>query len=1011
MRTFLSLRYPTVLAIVMLLCACTPFARSQTFGSVTGVIHDSAGAVVAGAQVTAQNIATGVSRTVPSNSDGIYTLPTLEPGVYRITVQAKGFNTEVQEHTRINAALPALLDFSLHAGTVSQVVQVSAGAPLIEKETSAIGTTLDTREIQNLPINGRDYARFSLLVPGAVAATNYISDLSFDGMQTVHNQFTIDGIDATRVDQPYMANGFERGARLLTGSLETISEFRVQTSGYEAEYGRAAGSEVNIVTKSGGKQIHGSVYDYLRNDAFDASNFFATHKPKFRYNDFGGNISGPIGHRNTFYFLNYEGSRQVIGITGSGTVPSLQADQEALATSPSVAPLVAQMPTTNLTPTTDPLIDNYVVTGNSNVREDTGSVRVDQTFSSRDAAFVRLNINDSLVNGVLFGVYPTSLGVNDYQLAPIRTTNMAIHEEHIFNSNFLNDALGGFQRWAATVDSQLPVPATTIVGLSIVPGSQGSFSTYNTSIQFNDTLTYLKGKHTYKWGGSVYRIHLNANSTDYDSIQYNSIQDFINNKLAVVSNTVGDPGHITLATQFGLFAQDTYKLLPTLTVDYGVRWDAETVPHDSKNETQTFVPNVAAPNATNGAGALAPPGYRYFRMNKHDFAPRVGFAWSPQEKMVVRGSFGIFYQDYPVGFGSYNVPLNNIPGNYTLLGTQTPGLSYPYTSFVDQGVAPPPTVYGFPTYKPDIYSNQWNLSTAYELTRTTAIQLAYVGNHGVNIGSAFDINYYDPALGHRPNTNFGDIFLIANTGFSSYNGFQVSLLRRVSKGLHLDLEYTLGHGIDNVEDQGLFSQEPQDNNNIKAERGNGSNDVRNNFAFSGIYDIPIGHGYSFLSSAPAPVRLLTSGWQVNALGLFHSGVADTIYIGTNTSGNQDFVNQRPNVVPGQPLYAAHKSWRQWFNPNAWSMPAQGTFGDSGRNTIYGPGFNQLDTSLIKQTPLGGDRNLEFRAEFFNVLNHPNFAEPDTTFGTEGFGQIFNTFGATIGSGTPRQIQLALKFIF
>lgn len=1003
--------YTALFVILVLACGITPSAKAQTFGSVTGTVRDSAGAVIVGAKVTAQNIATGVSRTVLSNSDGIYSFPTLEPGSYSITVEAAGFNTATQESIAINAAAPASLNFSLRAGNVNQVVHVSAAAALIEKETSAIGTTLDTREIQNLPINGRDYTRFSLLVPGAVAATNYIADLSFDGMQTVHNQFTIDGIDATRVDQPYLANGFERGARLLTGSLETISEFRVQTSGYEAQYGRAAGSVVDIVTKSGGKQIHGSVYDYLRNDAFDASNFFATHKPEFRYNDFGGNIGGPIGHRNTFYFLNYEGTRQVIGITGSGTVPSLLADQEAVATSPNVAPLVAQMPTTHLTPTTDPLVDNYVVTGNSNVREDTGSVRVDQTFSGRDTAFVRVNINDSLVNGVLFGVIPSSLGVNDYQLAPIRTTNIAIHEGHIFNPNFLNDALAGMQRWAGTVNSQLPVPATTIVGLTIAPGSQGSFTTDNTSIQFNDSLTYLKGKHTYKWGGSVYRIRLDATSTNTPAIQYNSIQDFIHNNLAVVTNTVGDPGHGTRATQMGLFVQDTYKIRPDLTLNYGVRWDAETVPHDAKYETQTFTPDVAAPNASTGAGALASPGYRYFRMNKSDFAPRFGFAWSPEEKMVVRGSFGIFYQDYPVGFGSYNVPLNNIPGNYTLLGTEIPGLSYPYTQFVDKAIPPPPTVYGFPTYKPDIYSNQWNLSTAYEITSTTAIQLAYVGNHGVNIGSAFDINYYNPSLGHRPNTNFADIFLIANTGFSSYNGFQVSLIRRVSKGLHLDIEYTFGHGIDNVEDQGLFSQEPQDNNNIKAERGNGSNDVRHNLAFSGIYDIPIGHGYSFLSSSPAPVRLLASGWQINALGLFHSGVADTIYIGTNTSGNQDFVNQRPNVVPGQPLYAVHKNWQHWFNPNAWSMPASGTFGDSRRNTIYGPGFNQLDISLIKQTPLGGDRNLEFRAEFFNIFNHPNFAEPDTTFGTAGFGQIFNTYGATIGSGTSRQIQLALKFIF
>ncbi len=799
-----------------------------------------------------------------------------------------------------------------------------------------------------------------------------------------------------------MANGYERGARLLTGSLDTISEFRVETSGYQAEYGRAAGSMINIVTKSGGNQLHGSVYDYLRNDAFDASNFFATRKPEFRFNDFGGNLGGPIRHDKTFYFLNYEGSRQIIGITGSGTVPSLLADQKALATSPALAPLVDQMPTTHLTPTSDQLVDNYTVTSNSNVREDTGSARVDQTFGDRDAAFARVNINDSNVSGPLFGVFPNSLGINDYQLVPVRTTNIAIHEEHIFKPYFLNEGLFGFQRWASVLDSQESVPLITIVGLTIQPGSQGYYLENSNSIQYSDNMTYVKGKHTIKWGGALYRIEVNRRSTEYNTIQYNSIQDFIANRLAQASITVGDPGHGTRATQIGVFIQDSYKLRPNLNIDFGARWDAETPPHDSRYKTQTFNPLT---------GALAPPGYPYFQMNKRNFAPRFGIAWSPTNTIVARASFGMFYQDYPVGFGAYEVPLNNIPGNTTLLQTQIPSLSYPYTPYISAGSVPPPTVYGFPTNKPDIYSNQWNASVAYQMKWDTAVQVAYVGNHGVNIWREEDINYYDPSLLARPNKNFSDIYLETNTGFSSYNGLQISLIRRVAKGLHANLQYTFGHAIDNVQDQGLFSSEPQDNNNIKAERGNGSGDIRHNFSFSGLYDLPMGEGHNLLASSPAPIRILASGWQVTALGLLHSGIADTIYIGTNTFGNEDFTNQRPNVVPGQSFYVPHKNWQSWLNPNAWSIPASGTFGNSSRNTIYGPTFKQIDASLIKETPLSEGKSLEFRAEFFNLFNHPNFAQPDTTFGTEGFGTTFNTFGATIGLGTPRQIQLALKFKF
>jgi len=214
-----------------------------------------------------------------------------------------------------------------------------------------------------------------------------------------------------------------------------------------------------------------------------------------------------------------------------------------------------------------------------------------------------------------------------------------------------------------------------------------------------------------------------------------------------------------------------------------------------------------------------------------------------------------------------------------------------------------------------------------------------------------------------------------------------------------------------VQDQGLFASEPQDNNNIKAERGNGSGDIRHNFAFSLLYDLPMGANHAFLGTSPGPVKMLASGWQVNALSLIHSGIADTIYIGTNTYGNQDYTNQRPDVVSSTAKYVAGKSWRSWLNTDAWALPATGTFGNSGRNTIYGPTFKQVDTSVIKETPLTEGKSIEFRMEFFNVFNHPNFSEPDTTWGTEGFGQTFTTFGATIGLGTSRQIQAALKFKF
>jgi hypothetical protein len=997
--TLSKFRYAWILMAVMLLCSTAPYANTQTYAGVSGTVQDPTRAVIQTAKITAVNVDTGATATTAANSEGFYTFPNLPVGTYRITAESTGFTTEVQSGVAVSVATPVRLDFTLTPGSVSQNVEVTSQALAIDTTTAALGNTMDKRQIENLPINGRDYARFSLLTPGAVARSNYIADLSFDGLHSVHNQYSIDGIDASRVDQPYMANGYERGARLLTGSLETVAEFKVQTSGYQAQYGRAAGSAVNIVTQSGTNRIHGELYDYFRNDALDAQNFFAAEKPEFRFNDFGANIAGPIRHDKIFYFVNYEGSRQLVGITANGTVPSALLISEVQATSPQLQPVLDQMPA-GTSHTSDPLIDQYTANKVSNVREDTGSVRVDYIFSETDSAFARLNINDTNTFGPLFGVFPAAYGVNDHQIVPVRTTNVAIHEAHVFNPHFLNDALVGMQRWVSTIDSAEDVPNTSITGLQISPGNQGLYFQAGTSYQYGDILSYVHGKHTIKTGGSIYRIQINRHSTDYNFMLFSSIPDFIDDKLSSVSVTVGDPGHGTRATQMGFFGQDTYQFRSNITVDYGLRYELETVPHDARYETQTF------DTRTN---TLAHPGGSYFHINAADFQPRVGVSWQPMDKMVVRAGFGMYYQAYPVGFGSYNVPLNNIPGNVSLNSTTAPGLSYPYDPFLSDNVAGAPTVYGFPRHKPDIYSEQWNTSVAYQIAPNTAVEVAYVGNHGVNLWREIDINYADNMTGLRPNQNFSDIFLETNTGFSVYHGLQLSVIRRVARGLHIEGAYTYGHAIDDVQDQGLFASEPQDNNNIRAERGNGSGDIRHNFSFNFLYDIPMGKGHDFLQSGPKVVTVLASGWQVNALGIIHSGVADNVYLGTNTYGNGDYTNQRPDFVPGAALYAHDKSWRQFFNPDAWSTPAQFTFGNSPRNGVYGPGFAQVDSALVKQTAFTETKSLEFRAEFFNMFNHPNFAPPDSTYGDSTFGQISSTFGKTIGLGTERQIEFALKF--
>jgi hypothetical protein len=981
-------------------------AQAQTAGEITGQVLDPSKAAISNAAVTATNSATGAVRKAQTDSQGHYALTNLSVGTYSITVEHEGFQQLKQTGVMLSVATTVTLNSMLTVGSVKQEVVVTSKAPIIDKADASTGTVLDNQEVGELPINGRDYARFSLLTPGAIFRSNFIADLTFNGLHSVHNQFSIDGIDASRVDQAYMANGFERGARLLTGSLDTIEQFNVQTSDYGAEYGRAAGSYINIATKSGTNDFHGTAYDYFRNNILDARNFFATTgpAPEFRFNDFGGNIGGPIRKEKTFFFLNYEGSRQRIGITGSGTVPSALERSEVEGASPQLTPILNLFPIgTSAGP--DQFTDNYTTTQVLDVREDTASIRLDQVFSTHDSAFVRVNVGDSDVHGPLFGVYPPSLGVDDHQIVPVRTTNVAIHEEHVFSGSLVNDFLVGMQRWGSQINEAEPLPRTTVVGYSVIPGSSGNSLENNTSFQFGDTMSKVKGRHVLTWGGTVYRIWVNANSTAMPTMQFNSPQNLVNDQLSTVTIVNGTPGNGVRATQIGLFVNDKFQVLPTLSVDLGLRYDIETVPHDSRYATRPYDTRT---------GTLGPPGDPYFAINNKDFGPRLGIAWSPTQRLVIRSGYGIYFQDYPVGFGSYFVPGNTVPGNVTLLQQQIPNLTYPYTlstPFLSQAATlPPPNVNGFPWHNPDAYSNQWNLSVADQFSQNMSFQVAYVGNHAVNLQREEGINYFDPTIGARPNPNFGNITLQTDSGFSSYNALQLSFIRRAGKiGLSFQANYSFGHAIDDVEDPGIFASDPQNLNNIKAERGNSSGDVRQNFTFNLLYGVPLGEGHRFLSSGFG--SKLFAGWRVSALGILRTGVADTVYIGTNTFGNGDFINQRPNCVAGVDPYANPQTITDWLNPAAFSMPAAGTFGNCGRNTIYGPNFRNVDFSVLKETKLGGSRYIEFRAEFFNIFNHPAFAQPDTTFGTPGFGEIFNTLGRTLGAGTSRQIQFALRFSF
>ncbi|MFC6645068.1 carboxypeptidase regulatory-like domain-containing protein [Granulicella cerasi] len=1001
-------RYSTLFAAAAIVSAS---ALGQALSGLSGTVTDPSKSVLPGAKITLKNNATGVVRMTKANGSGFYNFPSVEPGVYTLRVEDEGFQAYVLSNITLKAASSSGADVAMTLGSASESVSVNAASVMLDTTDASLGDNFNEKQIKELPINGRDYARLSLLTPGAVARSRYISDISFDGLHTVHNQFSIDGIDASRVDQPYMANGYERGARLLTGSLETIQEFRAQTSGYAAEYGRAAGSLVNIVTKTGTNKVHGEVYDFFRNEALDSRNYFAPkssfpEKPVFRFNDFGGNISGPLVKDKTFYFFNYEGSRQTIGVIGSGSVLSDSARATALTNHPELAPILADMPIgNNGAISADLTASRYV--SNTQVKENTGSVRIDHHFSQKDSIFGRFNLNDTSTFGPLAGVTTTALGINDHQNVPLRTTNFALGEQHMFNSHIINDALFGIQRWAATIESRENIPTVNISGVDAAVGSRGYSMGNNNSFQWGDSVTWVHGKHTIKFGGTIYRIQLNNKSVTNATISYANIQAFKDNTLQTATQSASQPGLGTRATQYGGYVQDSWQIIPTLTINYGIRYDFASNPHDKFFATRSFDPRT---------GDLMPAGHDYFQENYSNWSPRLGAAWAVTPRTVVKAAGGVFYQAYPVGFGQYYAPLNTLPGNYSLNQVNAPGLSYPIDSYIALG-ALTPTGYGFPSHKPDIFSEQWNLSVAQDFGHGTAVQASYVGNKGWNLWRQYNINLYVQNQTYRPNTKFGNVFLEGNNGSSLYNGMNLQLKQQMGKGLSFTGNYTWGHVIDDVQDQGLYSSDPQDVNNLKAERGNGSGDVRNNFSYSFLYSIPMGEGHSFLGNSNEIVKRLASGWNLNSLGILRSGVTSNVTMsGINSYGNLNYTNQRPNVVAGTSKYVAKGftgTYINYLNRAAWTTPAAGTFGNSSRNTIYGPRFNQVDASLTKDTKITTTSTLQFRAEMFNILNHPNFGFPNVAWTptSSTFGTISSTFGNTLGFGTARQVQFGLKYMF
>jgi hypothetical protein len=1046
---------------VILLFLVSIVTSALSFGqtsSVVGTVKDSSGAVIPSAKISILDSERGYQLTISTNDAGQFSFPTLPIGTYTLTVSHVGFQDAVVKSIQLDINHVARLDVELHVAAQSTSVSVNAEPSTLDTQTSELGQVISNKSIEYLPVNGRDFTKLSLLVPGAQSNVegNLSGGIVVNGQRSTSNQYVIDGTDTTVGGGPFAyrtpGSGTPSGAVGTSSSLatmESIQEFKVQTANYSAEYGLVSGGIVNIVTKSGTNSLHGAVYDYLRDSKLDANDFFLNRakikKPPFTYNDIGGAIGGPILKDKTFFFATYDHQQEVFSRAVNGSTLGLGA---RASTDPALAPLLSFFPVPTGPDDPGGLTGPFVGVAPSKGRENDFSVRMDQQIGSADRLFGRYTYGDSsaLIGGE-FGSFPLS-----FQTTLARIQTVSISEVHTFSPTLYNTFTAGFSRNAADIFAELkPGPGTAgdpfgpdgqpvIAQVAILPvtlrgGSSPAQISHINDFSYREQLAWVTGRHTFKFGADIRRVQDNLlNYANHAGLYlFLTVPDFTKNRPFFFVDFTGNLHEGVRFTNFAPYVQDDWRVTSKLTLNLGLRYELNTVPTEAHGRLRNITQITDISTATLGAF-----GADLYKGDHNNFAPRIGFAYSPKQSMVVRGGIGIFY-DTPTqlagdlffnpGITAINVifgpPLGGpakYPINPALLVSQ-PSPNPPFT----QSVVIDPNLR-------NAYTIAYNLNVQHDLGQRTILKLAYVGNQGKKLYRQRALNLLQGGSTTPPNSNFpiGGITLVDNSAGSNYNAFQSGLTRQVGR-LQGTFSYTLAHSIDDVSTTGGYGSVnsnifPTNPNNLRADRGNSDFDLRHNVVLSFAYDLPVDK----VSSLP---HILSRGWSVGALYSYRTAFPYTPLLGSATVANGDpnlGGGERPDLVPGVPLYTVAGGFSHVANPAAFQCPGGGSiaagcptngiFGNAGRNILRAFSFNQLDFDIAKDFLFTERYRLEFRADFFNLFNKTNFANPGTTntnvltspqfgqptslanFSSTGLGQFFN-------SGGPRNIQMALRLRF
>ena len=1004
-------------------------------GRISGTVFDQTGAVVPNATVTVKNLGTGLEKKLTTDASGNFSSPSLPPGQYVVTSTASGFGEANSGTLVLNVGANVHANLTLPLSGEVEKVTVTGTAATVQASSSHVGNTLTTSQIENLPLNGRDIMQYLALTPGSVTTAGMFQQ-SINGQETGFTGLTtlLDGADATRIDTNATSTTFgAQNSRIGRASVDSIAEFHVVNTGYSAEYGRATGSIVNLITKSGTNDFHGSVFEYLRNEKLNSLNFFATSdidpatgnevpdskQHPFRLNQFGGNISGPIVRDKLFFFANYEGVRQ--RITNSFLSTTLNATERAKFV-PSMQPYVDVLPPLPNNPRPfDATLVWYGANLQDTLREDTGSIKIDHQFSDTDRWNLRYNINDS------YTAHTYNINLDQIQKVPARSQYVRWDETHIFSPTLLNDFGFAINRQVTnglSGEDNLPI-FSNFANVGANPGpALFSELTPKTTFQFLESLTKTASKHTLKAGADIRRQRINNMLRQQDILTFGDLASLQNNAPFALSR-LGYPTLGFRSTNWNSYVQDDWKVSSRFTLNLGLRYEYNSVWNvvgepgvndvwSSINDVETVTDRVA--NFDFATQTLFPLGRSFYEADRNNFGPRVGFAYDPfgKGKTVIRGFGGISYG--PMLQGAVNSLPSNTHPNLSMSIFDAP-LTFPVPADLPP-VTGTLTVNAFDPFARDTYVENWALNIQHEIFPLTILTVGYVGNHGVKLpaGAAFaglQLNRIDINTGARLFPGYGDERFLGNFLGSNYNSLQASVRRRAAR-FTFDINYAWSHEIDNtVNIFGAF----EDSFNINLDHGNGDIDVRHNLTADALYDLPSLHGQAGI------VRGIFGEWHAATVLYARSGLPFTIGLQPGFFAADP---QRPDYIQGQsiqpPNYSAPDNQ---LNPDAFEFA--GAVGSRGgtlaRNSETGPAYFQWDLSLNKRFNLSERTKLEFRSDLFNILNHPNFNNPDSTLCTSyaasgntcvpnpGFGKSLSTLGNLVGLGTSRQVQFALKLLW